>query len=146
MERKRKERDFFFRKSREEKNDLMSEKVTLCGTLYMVGLLVGSYLGGPPADALGRKPTLFGFILLGGIGNFVGGLVSNFNLYAFFRLLAGISEQGMTQVSFTLAVEMVDAKYQGSAQRSWRTCKKYEYLFYHSSLVNIGSTYDIFQE
>ena len=69
----------------------------------MVGLLLGSYLGGPPADSFGRKPILFVFISIAGLSNFIGGLVSNIWPYAFFRMMAGIGEQGMTQVSFTLS-------------------------------------------
>ena len=86
----------------------------------MVGLLIGSFIGGPPADSFGRKPVLFGFILVAGMANMAGeahtnhlfrccnrnnsndyisgGLVSKFAPYAFFRLLAGVGEQGLTQV------------------------------------------------
>ena len=88
-------------------------QITACGTMYMAGLLIGSFLGGPPADAFGRKPVLFGFIAIAGLSNFVGGLVSSIWTYAFFRMLAGIGEQGLIQTSFTLSVELVDAKYKG---------------------------------
>jgi SP family xylose:H+ symportor-like MFS transporter len=78
----------------------------------MVGLLIGSFIGGLPADLFGRKPILFFFIFVGGFGNLIGGLVSTYPLYVFFRLLAGIGEQGLTQVSCTMTIEMVGAKYQ----------------------------------
>ncbi len=60
----------------------------------MVGLLIGAFIGGSPADLFGRKPVLFFFITIGGFANLAGGLVSNFWLYMAFRMLAGIGEQG----------------------------------------------------
>ena len=69
--------------------------MALSGTLYFVGLIIGSLIGGIPADAFGRKPVLFFFIFVGGFGNLIGGLVSTFPLYVLFRLIAGIGEQGM---------------------------------------------------
>ena len=62
--------------------------------MYFVGLLIGALIGGIPADYFGRKPVLFFFILAGGFGNLVGGLVSTFPLYVLFRSIAGIGEQG----------------------------------------------------
>ena len=41
-------------------------KIALSGTFYMVGLLVGSFVGGPPADKFGRKPVLFFFLICAG--------------------------------------------------------------------------------
>ena len=68
--------------------------MALSGTMYFVGLIIGSLIGGIPADAFGRKPVLFFFIFVGGFGNLIGGLVSTFPLYVLFRLIAGIGEQG----------------------------------------------------
>lgn len=70
-------------------------KVALCGTFYMVGLLIGAFLGSKPADYFGRKPVLFLFLILGGLSNIAGGLVSNYWLYVLFRALAGIAAQGI---------------------------------------------------
>ena len=42
-------------------------KIALSGTFYMIGLLVGSFVGGPPADQLGRKPVLFFFLICAGM-------------------------------------------------------------------------------
>ena len=41
-------------------------KIALSGTFYMIGLLVGSFVGGPPADKFGRKPLLFFFLICAG--------------------------------------------------------------------------------
>ena len=41
-------------------------KIALSGTFYMIGLLVGSFVGGPPADHFGRKPVLFFFLICAG--------------------------------------------------------------------------------
>ena len=41
-------------------------KIALSGTFYMIGLLVGSFVGGPPADKFGRKPVLFFFLICAG--------------------------------------------------------------------------------
>ena len=81
--------------------------MTLCNTLYMVGLLIGSFIGGPPADSFGRKPVLFGFILIAGLANMAGGLVSTIGTYSFFRLLAGIGEQGLTQVCWSFITKFM---------------------------------------
>ena len=69
------------------------KKVALSGTMYFVGLLIGSLIGGYPADKFGRKPVLFFFIFIGGFSTLTGGLVSNFVLYTLFRTMAGIGEQ-----------------------------------------------------
>ena len=90
-------------------------QVALSGTLYFVGLLIGALIGGYPADKFGRKPVLFFFIFIGGFSTLVGGLVSTFPLYVLFRLLAGIGEQGLTQLTCTMSVELVGARYQALA-------------------------------
>ena len=41
-------------------------KIALSGTFYMIGLLIGSFIGGLPSDAFGRKPVLFFFLICGG--------------------------------------------------------------------------------
>ena len=69
------------------------KKVALSGTMYFVGLLIGSLIGGYPADKFGRKPVLFFFIFIGGFSTLSGGLVSNFVLYTLFRTMAGMGEQ-----------------------------------------------------
>ena len=61
--------------------------------MYFVGLLIGSLIGGYPADKFGRKPVLFFFIFIGGFSTLSGGLVSNFVLYTLFRAMAGMGEQ-----------------------------------------------------
>ena len=86
--------------------------MALSGTLYFVGLLIGALIAGYPADYFGRKPVLFFFIVIGGFSTLVGGLVSTFPSYSFFRLLAGIGEQGLTQITCTMSVEIVGARYQ----------------------------------
>ena len=42
-------------------------KIALSGTFYMIGLLIGSFIGGPPADKFGRKPVLFFFLICAGM-------------------------------------------------------------------------------
>ena len=42
-------------------------KIALSGTFYMIGLLIGSFIGGPPADKFGRKPILFFFLICAGM-------------------------------------------------------------------------------
>ena len=87
-------------------------QVALSGTLYFVGLLIGALIAGYPADKIGRKPVLFFFIAIGGFSTLVGDLVSSFGSYSFFRLLAGIGEQGLTQITCTMSIEIVGARYQ----------------------------------
>lgn len=86
--------------------------MALSGTLYFIGLITGAMTAGFPADYFGRKPVLIFFITIGGVSNLIGGLVSTFPLYVFFRILAGIGEEGLTILTCTMSVEMVGAKYQ----------------------------------
>lgn len=87
-------------------------KVTLASTVYMLGLCIGAFAGGPPADKYGRKPVLFIFIFLGGFGNLLAAVFDSYPAFVIFRLISGIGEQGLTQVSCALSVELVGPRYQ----------------------------------
>lgn len=78
----------------------------------MIGLFIGSLLGSYPADIFGRKPLIFGFILLGGGANLVNGFLNEFWSYFVVRMICGVGEMGMVMVAFTLSVELVGAKHQ----------------------------------
>lgn len=113
-------------------------QVALSGTLYFVGLLIGALIAGYPADKIGRKPVLFFFIFTGGMSTLVGGLVSSFGAYSFFRLLAGIGEQGLTQITCTMSIEIVGAKYQ-SLVGNWNQ------IFFALGTGVVSSKNEIFQ-
>src|SRR5476651_1000514 len=56
----------------------------------MGGMLIGGLLWGVIGDKLGRIKVLFGSILLYSIANFANAYVSDVNMYALIRFIAGI--------------------------------------------------------
>ena len=56
---------------------------------------------------------LYFHCIVTGLTNTWGGLVQSYWPYAVSRAIAGMCEQGLTQVSITLSMELVGVKYQG---------------------------------
>ena len=54
------------------------------------GMLVGGYLWGSLADALGRKMTLMTAMLLNGVSGLVSAFSPNFAFFLVFRFISGI--------------------------------------------------------
>lgn len=55
---------------------------------------------------------IFILIAIGGIGDLIGGFLTEYWSYLVFRVLAGIGEMGMVMTTFTLSVELVGTKQQ----------------------------------
>ncbi|KAG9268419.1 solute carrier family 22 member 15 isoform X1 [Astyanax mexicanus] len=86
-------------------------KVSLAGSLFFAGVLIGNVLFGPLSDRIGRKPvfltTLF-FELLFAYGT---ALAPNYELFALSRLLVGMMNGGMALICFILSQEYVGKSY-----------------------------------
>jgi len=87
---------------------------TIYNSVYMLGLLFGSYIFGWISDTYGRLKALMLSILSvalsGTLGAFCYGS-SGLHFYAFLRFITGMGGIGCFMVSFVLAVEHVGFKY-----------------------------------
>merc|ERR1719334_1604982 len=87
---------------------------TIYNSVYMLGLLFGSYIFGWISDNYGRMKSLMLAVLAvaasGSLGAFCSG-PSGLHFYAFLRFITGMGGIGCFMVSFVLAVEHVGYKY-----------------------------------
>ena len=79
----------------------------------MSGLLVGGILWGVVGDRLGRVKVLFGSILLYSLANIINGFVTNVEMYAVLRFIAGIGLAGELGAGVTLASELLPRMWRG---------------------------------
>ena len=87
-------------------------------SMYMVGMLVGSFIFGFFADQYGRKLALVvSSALLAVSGSLSALLPATFPLFATLRLLSGMGHVGVFMMAFTLSVEYV-----GPASRVMTGC------------------------
>ncbi|XP_077469039.1 solute carrier family 22 member 15 isoform X2 [Stigmatopora argus] len=90
-------------------------KVSLAGSLFFAGLLLGSFVFGPLSDTVGRRPVylsaLFCEVLLG----YATAASPTFELFAASRLLAGVMNGAIGLVCFILTQEYVGKSYWASA-------------------------------
>ena len=69
----------------------------------MLGLLVGSFIGGRLGDAFGRKPVMFGALAVLVPSVAAGGIYPNYIAYAILRFVSGMSKKYCTlSVKFSL--------------------------------------------
>lgn len=80
-------------------------KVEMQGTILMVGLTVGFFIGGPMADKFGRKKTLILAVLVMMPSVIVGGFISNFAAFSAFRCLTFLCTAVMWVTGHTLLLE-----------------------------------------
>jgi len=85
-------------------------KVSLVGSLYMVGLGIGSTISGFISDKYGRKLNLLFCILVSSITSLVGAFMPDYYSYTIFRVLTAIGSVGLFNESFTLTVELLGSK------------------------------------
>lgn len=79
----------------------------------MIGMLIGGILWGVLGDRKGRLSVLFGSILLYSIANIANAYVTNLDMYALMRLVAGIGLAGELGAGITLVSETMTQKNRG---------------------------------
>ena len=79
----------------------------------MGGMLLGGIIWGILGDRRGRKSVLFGSILLYSSANLLNGFISDLNLYALLRFLAGIGLAGELGAGVTLVNETLPKEKRG---------------------------------
>ena len=104
--------------------ELVCERKELRATaqaIFMTGVMIGSYAFGWMSDAWGRKLAFFislimqvrSFlvILLQTVFGVISGLVTNYWLFVFLRMVVGATTSGVFLVAYVLAMEMVGPQY-----------------------------------
>ncbi|MEN0055458.1 MAG: MFS transporter [Mucilaginibacter sp.] len=81
--------------------------------VQMFGLLLGGILWGVIGDKLGRIKVLFGSILLYSVANFANAYVTDVNMYALIRFIAGIGLAGELGAGITLVTETLSKEKRG---------------------------------
>ncbi len=81
--------------------------------MQMLGLLLGGIIWGIIGDKYGRAKVLFGSILLYSVANFANGFVTDVNIYAIIRLIAGLGLAGELGSGITLVSETMSKENRG---------------------------------
>ena len=94
--------------------DLVCERKGLRATaqsLFMVGVLAGSYLFGWLSDKMGRKVSFFISVVVMAVFGLLSGLVPEYWSFVVMRMVVGASTSGVFLVAYVLAMEMVGPRY-----------------------------------
>jgi len=82
-------------------------KLSMIGSAFMIGLLIGSFLFGSLADKVGRKLALLLAIICSSSGSLIGAFMPEYYSYLFTRVLTAIGAQGIFLCPFLTTVEIV---------------------------------------
>ncbi|EDW67544.1 organic cation transporter protein [Drosophila virilis] len=94
--------------------DMVCSRSLLSATsdsLFMVGVLLGSFIFGQMSDKLGRKPTFFASLVTQLIFGVVAAVAPDYFTYTISRLIVGATTSGVFLVAYVIAMEMVGASY-----------------------------------
>ncbi|XP_057705134.1 solute carrier family 22 member 15 isoform X2 [Corythoichthys intestinalis] len=90
-------------------------KVSLAGSLFFAGLLLGSFVFGPLSDTIGRRPVYLSALFLEVLLGYATAASPSFELFAASRLLVGLMNGAIGLVCFILTQEYVGKSYWATA-------------------------------
>lgn len=86
-------------------------KVSLAGSLFFAGVLIGNVLFGPVSDRIGRKPVFLTGLFFEVLFGYASAFAPSYEVFALSRLLVGLMNGGMALVCFVLTQEYVGKAY-----------------------------------
>ncbi|XP_068157507.1 organic cation transporter protein-like [Drosophila tropicalis] len=95
--------------------DLVCNRSLMSATsdsLFMVGVLFGSFVFGQMSDRVGRKPTFFAALVIQVVFGILVGMAPEYFSYTIGRMVVGATTSGFFLVAYVIAMEMV-----GSSKR-----------------------------
>ncbi|EDW98974.1 organic cation transporter protein [Drosophila yakuba] len=94
--------------------DMVCSRSLLSATsdsLFMLGVLLGSFIFGQMSDKLGRKPTFFASLVLQVIFGVLAAVAPEYFSYTISRMIVGATTSGVFLVAYVIALEMVGSSY-----------------------------------
>ncbi|XP_016944470.4 organic cation transporter protein [Drosophila suzukii] len=80
-------------------------------SIFMLGVLLGSFIFGQMSDKLGRKPTFFASLVLQVIFGVLAAVSPEYFSYTISRMIVGATTSGVFLVAYVIALEMVGSSY-----------------------------------